>query len=575
MATSRKIGTALVFAFVAIVSLGEVASASKPRPPTEWQSSLDAVVATIEKVHPEPFKRISREKFAADARDLRAAMPRLSEAEAFVRLAELVAELQDGHTTLTPDGRPAFSLWFPVRFYRFTDGVFVTAVGSTHAELAGAKVLSIGSMPASEAADRAANVFGANNEFGRMENIFALSNGRIMQGLGIIGDPKRLPLRLKTKDGREISIVLDAYDSKDSSFDWRFKSEVFGPRAYTPDAANVDYVSAFDRPSQDFRDHVRSDFPLHLRQRSYYLAADVPEHDSYYVQINFISDDPKEDFSTFTKRFMHQLDAHPRRNLIVDLRYNPGGDGSKAVKFIHEFIKREDNPPWKSLYVLTGRKSFSATIIFLSAFLTHTDAVLIGEPAGAGLNHDGDAQDFNLVGGITLHCATLRHELSRSDDKSDVIAVGIPAQFDSATYFSGGDPALNLIFSGEDMRSIDQIAAKDGPAAARKIYLARKERWGTISWWNAIREHELNDVGYDYLGSGHKDAAIATFLLNAEAFPLDWNAWDSLGEAHLADGDIDAAEASYRKSLALNPGSESGQTAMKKIAAARAATPPH
>jgi tetratricopeptide (TPR) repeat protein len=241
------------------------------------------------------------------------------------------------------------------------------------------------------------------------------------------------------------------------------------------------------------------------------------------------------------------------------------------VKFIHEFIKREDNPPWKELYVLTGRKSFSATIIFLSAFLTHTNAILVGEPAGAGLNHDGDAQAYQLPGGLTLQCATLRHELSRSDDTSTIIPVDIPAPFDSQSYFAGKDPALDLIFSGEDLRPIDLIAAADGAAAARKIYDARKARWSSVSWWRAVREAQLNDVGYDYLRAKKIPEAIATFELNADIFPDDWNVWDSLGEAQLGSGDLAAAEASYGKSLKLNPASESGQHALKTIAAQRAA----
>jgi tetratricopeptide (TPR) repeat protein len=544
---------------------------------TDWRAEVDIVVQAIEKNHPEPFKMVPREKFLADAKRLRGEMPSLDEAQAFVRLAQLVAELKDGHTTLTPDGRPAFSLWFPVRFYRFTDGIYITAVGSDYAQLAGAKVIQIGNLPADEAAWRASTVFGANNEFGQMENIFALANGRIMQGLGIVADPSSLPLTVQTRDGKTVETSLKAYDSGDSSFNWRFRSEVFGPRAYTANAKNVDYVTAFNRPSQDFRDNVRNDFALHLRRRSYYLAADVPEHDAYYVQINFIADDPKEDFAAFTKRFMAYLDAHPRRRLIIDLRYNAGGDGSKTVKFIHEFIKREDNPPWKELYVLTGRKSFSATIIFLDAFLTHTGAILVGEPAGAGLNHDGDAETFRLPGGLALECATLRHELSRSDDKSTIIPVDIPAQFDSAAYFAGRDPALDLIFSGEDLRRIDQIAAGDGAAAARKAFEARKARWGDLSWWRAVHEHELNDVAYDDLRAKKTDDAIAIFTLNRDVFPLDWNSWDSLGEAELDAGHLDAAEADYRKSVALNPASTSGQAALADIAKRRAAQPaqPH
>jgi tetratricopeptide (TPR) repeat protein len=564
--TGRKIA-----ACAAIFAIALLSSAAAPPPATDWRKEVDAVVAAIEKNHPEPFKRIARNAFERDAAGLRREMPRLSEAQAFDRLAQLVAELKDGHTTLTPDGRPAFALWFPVRFYEFTDGLYITAVGQDYRQLAGAKVLRIGDLPAEDAARRASSVFGANNEFGRKENIFALANGRILQGLGVIADAMHLPLTAQLRDGTQTQIVLAAYDSGDSSFDWRFRSEVFGPRAYTPNARNVDYVTAFNRPSQDFRDNVRNDFPLHLRQRSYYLAADVPDHDAYYVQINFIADDPKENFAAFTKRFMTELDSHPRRRLIVDLRYNPGGDGSKAVKFIHEFIKREDNPPWKELYVLTGRKSFSATIIFLSAFLTHTNAILVGEPAGAGLNHDGDAQAYQLPGGLTLQCATLRHELSRSDDTSTIIPVDIPAPFDSQSYFGGKDPALDLIFSGEDLRPIDLIAAADGAAAARKIYDARKARWSSVSWWRAVREAQLNDVGYDYLRAKKIPEAIATFELNADIFPDDWNVWDSLGEAQLGSGDLAAAETSYRKSLKLNPASESGQHALKTIAAQRAA----
>ena len=59
--------------------------------------------------------------------------------------------------------------------------------------------------------------------------------------------------------------------------------------------------------------------------------------------------------------------------------------------------------------------------------------------------------------------------------------------------------------------------------------------------------------------------AIAIFRMNADAFPGSWNAWDSLGEALLAQGEFDKAESYYSKSLELNPNSQSGKDALNRI----------
>jgi hypothetical protein len=66
-------------------------------------------------------------------------------------------------------------------------------------------------------------------------------------------------------------------------------------------------------------------------------------------------------------------------------------------------------------------------------------------------------------------------------------------------------------------------------------------------------ENDLNVYGYQLLGAGSIDQAIAIFIANTRRFPKSANTWDSLGEAYVTKGDKEKAIASFKKSLSLNP----------------------
>ena len=59
--------------------------------------------------------------------------------------------------------------------------------------------------------------------------------------------------------------------------------------------------------------------------------------------------------------------------------------------------------------------------------------------------------------------------------------------------------------------------------------------------------------------------AISLFKLNVEMFPDSGNVHDSLGEAYMAQGERDAAIASYRKSLALDPDNTNATEMVEKL----------
>ena len=74
----------------------------------------------------------------------------------------------------------------------------------------------------------------------------------------------------------------------------------------------------------------------------------------------------------------------------------------------------------------------------------------------------------------------------------------------------------------------------------------------------AVEEGRLNTIGYQILGRKMPGPAAILFRLAVELYPNSWNAYDSLGEALAAKGDVAEAIKSYEKSLSLNPKNEAG-----------------
>lgn len=80
-----------------------------------------------------------------------------------------------------------------------------------------------------------------------------------------------------------------------------------------------------------------------------------------------------------------------------------------------------------------------------------------------------------------------------------------------------------------------------------------------------FEENELNNLGYQLLRAKKFRDAIRVFQLNVEAYPQSSNVYDSLGEAHMDDGNKPLAIANYKKSLELNPQNRNGAKMLEKL----------
>ena len=80
-------------------------------------------------------------------------------------------------------------------------------------------------------------------------------------------------------------------------------------------------------------------------------------------------------------------------------------------------------------------------------------------------------------------------------------------------------------------------------------------------------QRELNLLGYELMRARRYKEAIRVLELNVEAYPRSSNAYDSLGEAYLADGDKAQAIANYKISLQLDPTNRRAVQALQGLGA--------
>ncbi|HUX06184.1 MAG TPA: tetratricopeptide repeat protein, partial [Acidobacteriota bacterium] len=110
----------------------------------------------------------------------------------------------------------------------------------------------------------------------------------------------------------------------------------------------------------------------------------------------------------------------------------------------------------------------------------------------------------------------------------------------------------------ERLEALIQEKGLEKALAQFNDYIRRENRF-------LIDEREFNALGYRLMNAGSIEAAIAVFTVNTEEFPGSWNAWDSLGEAYMINGDREKAIENYNRSLSLNPENENAKAMLERL----------
>ncbi|MBC7911001.1 MAG: tetratricopeptide repeat protein, partial [Pyrinomonadaceae bacterium] len=84
-------------------------------------------------------------------------------------------------------------------------------------------------------------------------------------------------------------------------------------------------------------------------------------------------------------------------------------------------------------------------------------------------------------------------------------------------------------------------------------------------------EAVVNRIGYQLMGAGRMDEAIAAFKSNVERYPASPNVYDSIGEAYERSGRLDLARSNYEKAYTMGKQNNDANTEIFKTNLERAA----
>ena len=115
------------------------------------------------------------------------------------------------------------------------------------------------------------------------------------------------------------------------------------------------------------------------------------------------------------------------------------------------------------------------------------------------------------------------------------------ANLDRATAWA--DRAITMNRNYQTLRAKSLVLERKGEAPAA---VALREEAMKVA-----TEADLNAYGYELIGAGKVDEAIAVFRKNVADHPGSWNTYDSLGEALALKGQTTEAVAQYTKALQM------------------------
>lgn len=370
-------------------------------------------------------------------------------------IARMVALADNGHSRVHPGPLSRRHNRLPCHLYRFADGYRVLRARPACADLLGAQVIALDGRPVDEVAERMYEYFGGpRNRYDQFAAVFFLESPVLLHAAGLAHAADRLAVRVLLRDGseREVQIAADPADAE-------------APRAYSDQYLSPQRI---DKEPADWASLLPVDAALPLFLRDYatpFQSGPLDDAGIYYVQLRSNDDEPGRPIGAFLARVEQEIRARQPRVVVLDLRFDPGGNFTKTASVMKRLPTLTASIV--HVYALTSAWTFSAGNVSLALLKAHGgDKVsVIGEPVGDRLRLWAEGGSLVLPNSkLAIRYATGLHDYSRScfgEPGCFWIMAFYPMQVDSLA----PDVRVNYTFD-------DYMNLRD-PMLARALELAR------------------------------------------------------------------------------------------------------
>ncbi|WP_254884037.1 tetratricopeptide repeat protein [Aquimarina sp. TRL1] len=520
-------------------------SAQEPLEATQWQEDLRFLQNTIHKDYPFLFVKTTKEDFDAAVTTLYNDIPNLQTHEIIVGMSRIISLFKYGHTYVSFHQKPYEFSQLPFNLYAFNDGIYIQGAHKNYSKAVGAKVIAIEGKPI-------AAVLKA------IEPTVEVENSQYFKAYGInnMRYPEILHAQKITKTLQ--NTITFTLEKNGKEFTQSFTTLPKGERVPT----HRGYVHQ-KGDWLDSRD--QSTTPLYLQQLDkVYFSEYLTKEKAMYVRHSRIKDEAEESTKDFYTRVLNEVATKGAEKLIIDLRLNGGGNNYLNKEVIKTLIKAEKINTIGKLFVIIGKRTFSACQNLVNEIDNYTNVIFVGEPTAENINFWGDNRPVSLPNsGINVSLSYLWWQDKPALENAPWIAPSIPVTMSFEEYAHNQDPVLEaaLRFEVTDFKPkpMDYVIHLYLSGQTQKLAEELPKMIQDPLYAFFDFENGLLKVGNILLQSGRApqiQASIQVFSMVLGLFPDSASAHTYLGRSYIALGQPEKAAAVLHKAISLDTDGE-------------------
>lgn len=384
-----------------------------------WRYDLWLMHREVSRIHYNPYSRFAKTEQEAWVKKLHDAIPKMDDDEIRVAFMKYMRRLGDGHTAIRPAQTQPFKS-APLQLYWFPEGVHVVAADPKYKEIVGHRVVRVAGKPVDEVVAKLDEVIHQDNKQG-VKSIAPryLTIPALLYGLGLM--PKR------------------------DSIEYVFENPSGARSTLSVEGSLNHNVATWTA----VRDTSPEASPLYMKSRDKaYWFQYLPESKAVYFQYNSVRNEAEENIEKFTERLLDFIDKNDVERLIVDVRWNGGGNSFLNRPIVNGLIGCRKVNKRGSMFVIVGRQTFSAAQNFVTDLERAIDPIFVGEPTGSSPNFVGETIRFSLPHSkMEGSISDLYWQRSWPMDHRNWIAPNLPAAPSFELFRTNRDPAMEAIMA--------------------------------------------------------------------------------------------------------------------------------
>lgn len=358
----RRLGCALL----ALMMLCGSALAEADITAAQMRGDLAELCNSLERKHINLFAHVSQADWAAERQRIDDEIPELTPGGFYYELRHLVALVGDAHTSVAFTFNPyRYLTALPFAVAHFSDGWRLLMLEERNRNYLGYELTAIDGVPIEDVFERSKGIIShENDEWVRTQFSNTINFLEALQHLGVTAEhADSVTLTVRADAGSpEEQLIIPAMDDQ--------AIHAASIASFQPEAVPQTAASGI------YRSMALGDDCLFIQYNSCQESADMPMRAFADAVGGFLAD------GTYAR-------------LIVDLRYNSGGDSS-VLWPLTDVLAEYQRANGLAVYVLIGPDTFSSAIINAIELRDALGATLVGEATGGSVNAYGEILSFPL-----------------------------------------------------------------------------------------------------------------------------------------------------------------------------------